>query len=220
MFDAKEIISANTDWIALVFLTILALLVVLKFFFSDRLYHTNLLFFSKNNLSSYFNRDKAIVFNLFQILFFIIQLLTISLFLFLIIRRFRPDFELFNMDLFLIILIGVLLYFGLRYILGTILAFVLNLNFIHRKLLNEKINYFNNLILWCLPFLVFLAYAKEYQSIFLKISIFVCISLLILRYVLVLSNNKKLIFSDLLYFILYLCALEIAPLVIILKLTI
>jgi hypothetical protein len=58
------------------------------------------------------------------------------------------------------------------------------------------------------------------KELFFKITFLVFVILLVLRYSLVLVNNKKLITNNLFYFMLYLCALEIAPLAIILKLTI
>jgi len=219
MFEAKEIIPENTDWITLVFFIILMLLVLVKVFYNQRLQDTSMLFFSKKTLSVYFNKEKKISLNWFQFLLFIVQLLTVSLFFYLIARQFNLNNALLNSHLYLIIIGFVLLYFGIRFFLGLFLAFIFDLKPFHRIVLYEKVNYFNNLILWILPIIILLVYAPEYQSELLKISIVIFISLLILRYVLVLRNNKKLIFNDLLYFILYLCALEIAPLVIIFKLT-
>ncbi|NQV78269.1 MAG: DUF4271 domain-containing protein, partial [Lutibacter sp.] len=63
-------------------------------------------------------------------------------------------------------------------------------------------------------------YLSEYKGLLFEITFLVFLLVLILRYVLILLNNKKLIFNNLFYFILYLCALEIAPLIIVLKLTI
>lgn len=219
MFNAKEIIPQNTDWITLVFFIILVLLVIVRIFYNQRLQDTSILFLSKKKLSIYFNKEKKIGLNWFQFLLFIAQLLTISLFFYLILLHYNPNYTLFNSHLFLIIIGFVTLYFGIRFFLGLFLASIFNLNPFHRIILYEKVNYFNNLILWMLPIILVSVYAYEYQSTLLELSIFVFISLLILRYTLVLRNNKKLIFSDLLYFILYLCALEIAPLVIIFKLT-
>jgi hypothetical protein len=115
--------------------------------------------------------------------------------------------------------LGVILYFGFRFVLGFSLAYVLNLTNVYKKILFEKINYFNALILWIIPPLLFLIYTDKNQNLFLWITIILLVILLILRYGLILNNNKYLIFKNLLYFILYLCALEIAPLLIILKLT-
>lgn len=220
MFEGKEIIPHNIDWITLVLFVILVLLAIANFAFQDRLRDTSMLFLSKKNLNIYFKGEKNIVLNSFQISLFTVQLLTISLFIHLIISYFKPEITVSNYNSFLIIVALVLLYFGIRFFLGLFLAFIFNLKEVHKKLVYEKINYFNNLILWSLPILIILVYATKYQPIIFKITITTFILLLILRYAIVLRNNKKLIFSDLLYFILYLCALEIAPLVIILKLTI
>lgn len=219
MFEAKEILPQNTDWIVLVFFVIFSILTVLKISFEDRLYQTITLFFSKKNLSIYFNKEKINVFNLFQSLFFLVQLLIISLLFYVLIGYFKTFFQPLNFKTYTLILLGVILYFGFRFVLGFSLAYVLNLTNVYKKILFEKINYFNALILWIIPPLLFLIYTDKNQNLFLWITIILLVILLILRYGLILNNNKYLIFKNLLYFILYLCALEIAPLLIILKLT-
>ena len=220
MFEAKEILSQNNDWITLVFFTIFVILVIIKLFFNERLAHTSILLFSKKYLAIYYNKEKKRTFNYFQILFFLVQILTFSLIFFEILTFKKPSFTHLNRNIFLIILIGVTLYFAIRFLIGLFLAAIFNLTEIHKKILYEKSNYFNSLVLSMLPFLLFIFYAESYQIIFSKVTLILFVVLLTLRYILVLKNNKKLIFSNLFYFILYLCALEIAPLVIILKLTI
>lgn len=220
MFEAKEIFYQNNDWIALVFFTIFIILVIIKLSFAERLNYTSVLFFSKTNLATYFNKETRNIFNLYQILFFVVQLLVFSLLFFEIVAYVKPILKPLNLYQFSLILAVIFLYFAFRYIVGVFLATIFNLTEIHKKFLYEKINYFNGLSLSVLPFLLILFYTDEYKIVFSRITFIFFIFLLILRYVWVVRNNKKLIFSNLLYFILYLCALEIAPLVIILKLTI
>lgn len=219
MFEAKEILPQNTDWIVLVFFVIFSILTFLKISFEDRLYQTITLFFSKKNVSIYFNKEKINVFNRYQSLLFLVQILIISLFFYVLMDYFNTFFQPLNFKTYTLILFGVILYFGFRFVLGFILAYVLNLTNVYKKILFEKINYFNTLILWIITPLLFLIYTDKNQGLFLWITIILFIILLILRYGLILNNNKYLIFKNLLYFILYLCALEIAPLLIILKLT-
>jgi hypothetical protein len=220
MFEAKEIISQNKDWIALIFFTILIILVVIKLSFKERLNYTSTLFFSKINFATYFNKENRNIFNMFQILFFIIQLLVLSLLFYVLAVYFKPNFKPLNLNSFLIILAGVFLYFVFRYLIGLFLATIFDLTEIHKKFVYEKASYFNSLSLSVLPFLLLVFYTDGYKNIFSKATLILFMFLLLVRYVWVVSNNKKLIFNNLLYFILYLCALEIAPLVIILKLTI
>ncbi|MFD1292959.1 DUF4271 domain-containing protein [Lutibacter holmesii] len=220
MFEAKEILSQNNDWITLVFFTIFVILVAIKFFFNERLAHTSMLLFSKKYLAIYYSKEKKKVFNNFQVLFFLVQLLTFSLIFFEILRYKVPSFSQLDGNIFVLIFICVFLYFVVRFLIGFFLASIFNFNEFHKKLLYEKSNYFNSLVISILPFLLVLFYTESYQLVFFKITLIVFLFLLTLRYVLVLRNNKKVIFGNLFYFILYLCALEIGPLVIILKLTI
>jgi hypothetical protein len=220
MFEAKEIMAQNTDWISAVFFIILIILVVLKTTFNERLLHTGMLIFSKKYISNYFNKDKSGVLNLYQVLFFVLQVLIISLFLNVVYHFFETSTYSFSLNTYLIILSCVSLFFIIRFILGYILAVILNLKAIYKKILYEKINYLNSLILWMIIPLLLLLYTKNNYTILLWINIVLFVGLLIMRYGLLLKNNKSLLFNNLFYFILYLCALEISPLVIILKLTI
>jgi len=219
MFEAKEIILQNNDWIALLFFVSLVILVYLKMAFNERLYYTSILLFSKKNISIYFNKEKISVFSLYQFSFFFIQFLIISLLIYTFWSNLQPSFQPFNVKTYLILLIGVILYFVFQYFISFFLAVIFNLEKIYKKILFEKINYLNTLCLWLFLPLIFLTYAKNNHEFFLWTTILLCVVLLIIRYILILNNNKNLFFKDLFYFILYLCALEIAPLVIILKLT-
>ncbi|RXP59470.1 DUF4271 domain-containing protein [Lutibacter sp. HS1-25] len=220
MFEAKEIVPQNTDWIALVFFIILIILVVLKTMFKERLYHTSVLLFSKKYVSIYYNKDKIGMLNLFQGLFFVIQILVISLFLSVLYGFFQASLYDISLNMYLISLGVVSLYYCFRFVSGYLLSSVFNLKNIYRKVLFEKSNYTNSLILWVIVPILFLVYSKNYYELFLWITLVMFVGLLTVRYILLLKNNKSFLFQNLFYFILYLCALEIAPLVIILKLTI
>ncbi len=195
MFEAKEIISQNNDWIALVFLVIFIILVVIKLSYSQRLNYTSTLFFSKKNFATYANKEHRNIFNMFQVLFFVIQLLVFSLFFYEFSAYLKPTFKLLNLSNFLIILAGVFLYFALRYFIGLFLATIFNLTEICKKMVYEKTNYLNSLCLSLLPFLLFLFYTDNYKIIFSRITLILFVFLLLVRYAWVVRNNKKLIFK-------------------------
>jgi len=220
MFEATKIIHQNSDWITLVLLFVFMVLVMLKLVFKDRLFHISILFISKKYLLIYFSKEKKMLFNLFQGSLFVVQLLVLSLICYFANLYFQIYPTQLNFSSFLFLFLGFLLYFSLRYFIGLLLAFLFNFKSEFNKIVYHKMNYFNNLILWLLPFLIVAIYVTEYKKIALEITFVLFVVLLILRYALVLTNNKKLIFNNLFYFILYLCALEIVPLIIILKLTI
>ena len=218
MFEAQNIAHLKYDWITYVFLAILLFLSVLKILFNDRLVNTTAFFLSKKNISTYFNKENQLYFSLFQLLFFIVNLLTLSLLLFFLNEFVQLITTYSSLKIFFMIVISVSMYFSFRFLLSLFLAFIFDLSAVYKKIAFTKINYFNNLTLCLLPFLVFTAYSNNLNYLPLKITFFIFIILLIIRYVLFLTNNKKLIINNLFYFILYLCALEIVPIVLILKL--
>jgi hypothetical protein len=118
-----------------------------------------------------------------------------------------------------IIFLLIFSYFVIHYSISVLLATVLNFEKLFNKIVYDKVNYFNNLILWILPILIIYTYSNILEHMFFKVLLIFLTILLTIRYSLLLYNNKNLIFNNIFYFILYLCALEISPLVIILKLT-
>lgn len=220
MFEAKEIVHQNHHWISLVFLAILIFLTLAKVLYKDRLLHTATLFVSNKYLFIYFNKEKNDILNIFQFLMFMVQLFSLSLLFYYVNNLWQFSSKFNELNGYLLLVAGVGLYFCLRYLIGLFLAEIFNIKNKYHRIVYDKVSYFNNLILWILPFLLLSSYANIHKEFFFKITFLALVLLLILRYSLILANNKKLIINNLFYFILYLCALEIAPLAIILKLTI
>ena len=220
MFEATEIINQNNNWIILVFLIILLVLTIAKVFFNDRLLHVSMLYVSKKYFLLYFDKEKNNILNVFQILLFVVQLLALSMFIYHTNIYFQLKTDFLGLNKYLLIVAGVGFYLGMRYMTGLLLAYIFDLKNGHKKLVFEKVNYFNSLILWIIPFLTIYVFTTDFKAFFFVITFSLFVILIIIRYALFLSNNKKLVFNDMFYFILYLCALEIAPLIVIFKLTI
>ena len=219
MHEASEIVINNRDWMTFVYIIILTSLVLASVLFDRRLYENTTLFFSRKYLAIYFNREKRNTLTLFQSILIIPQVLVISLLLTYVGNFIVPDKLSVTFHTFFNILLGVSLYFGIRFLVGLAISFVLNLKKIHNKIMYEKTSYFNNITLWILPFLVLTTYTPYYHEFNLKLTSIIFIILVFMRYGLLIMNNKKLIISNLFYFILYLCALEIVPLIILSKTT-
>jgi len=220
MFTVEEVAHLNNNWIAIVFVVILLILAVLNIFFGARLYRTNQMLLSKSYVLIYFNKEKGKIFSGFQLLMFVVQILTISLFLYLAgmylnIKKVPSGF-----DTYLIIIEVVGGYQVLRYLLGYLLAILFKLKNQFFKISFDKLSYLNTIVLWTLPLLLLSSYIVNFKLYMIKITVLFFVIMLFFRYILVLINNKSIILNNLFYFILYLCALEIAPLILILKLTI
>lgn len=220
MFEAKEIIGNNNDWIAVVLLFIFFVLTIVKVSYKERLYHESTFFISKKYLSIYFSKEKGKLLNAYQTVLFVVQILVVSMLVYLGAKWFNLQPVSYGFSDYVLVFFAVGLYFIIHYLLGHLMAYLFNFSNEYKKIAYIKTSYFNNLILWMLPFLVFSIYGNEHAKLFQQITFSLLTLLLILRYGLTLRNNKKFIFNNIFYFILYLCALEIAPLIIVLKLTI
>jgi len=220
MIEGTKIVHNTNDWITIVFLMTLILFALIKVLYNEKLYYTSTFFLFKKHLQIQFSEDKRLIFSPIQWLFFSIQLLTLSLIFYFINEKFGFYDSTDRLKTYIFILISVFLYFLIRYLVGLFASTAFLLTKIFNQLLYFKVNYFNNLILWVLPFFLIAYFSPLYNDILFNIAFGVFAFLLIIRYVLLMINNKKLIINDLFYFILYLCALEIAPLILIFKLTI
>jgi hypothetical protein len=116
-------------------------------------------------------------------------------------------------------IIGLLgLFFLIRYLVGVLLAMLFQLSKFHKSIVFVKITYLFAISVFVFPLLIIIFYADKHNSLFFQSILFLLGVLLITRHLFVVKNNKNMMLSGLFYFILYLCALEIAPLLLILKL--
>jgi hypothetical protein len=116
-------------------------------------------------------------------------------------------------------IVGLLgLFFLIRCIVGVLLAMLFQLSKLHKSIIFVKITYLFAISVFIFPLLIIIFCANKYNLLFFQSTLFLLGVLLIARYVFVAKNNKNMMLSGLFYFKLYLCALEIAPLLLILKL--
>jgi hypothetical protein len=115
------------------------------------------------------------------------------------------------------ILTVVVLYIILRYVIGFILGEIFDLYDQQKQLTFLKLSNLSLLSLLLFPLLVFLNYSVgKYHNITIIIGVILVFILFFLHYYKLLKNDK-LNFNNLFYLFLYLCALEIAPLIVIYK---
>ena len=107
-----------------------------------------------------------------------------------------------------------LLFFVLKWSLEYLLSLLFDIKNNTHFFLVSKSSYLFSVAFLLFPVLI----VFTYTSLSHKFLFFSTIFILSVRLILLLINNKKLIFSKLFYFILYICTLEIAPLMILYKL--
>ena len=203
----------NTDWITLLLLLAVFLLVLLSII--DKKRFRDLFALPYNNF--YIIQYKQEFFSAFNIIIFSTANLIVSLFLYLFFVEFIPLITETTPYLYLTILGVLLLYWVIRYGLEQLISFLFEQEELKNKAIFIKMNYFYSATLYVLIGTTFIFYTREFRFYFLYLSLGIFIVLLLIRYYHFIRIYKTYIFPHFFYFILYLCALEIAPLFVVAK---
>src|SRR5690606_796805 len=203
----------SLDWMVLVlFLSLLALTLAKAFHHGKFL---NFIILPFNDKYMLVHQKKGQLFDGFQLLLTLFQLLNLSLFLFLVLRAFgalpgNPPWEVFlfilgSLTLFLLLKSGIQLFTG----------YVFNSLDLISGIMFGKLSYLNHSgIILCGANLVLTYILVDFKTV-----IYIALGLLVLINGIVaiklLKHHQKAMVPYFMYFILYLCALEIAPLVLI-----
>jgi len=215
MGEATERILISNDWITIILLIIIGLLIYNKTKHPVRFKSLQTLLYNNSYINNY-SKSTPLILNAFNITFYFIFILIASLLLFVIINLYSltPN----NNESFIIIILYVFSFVIIRSIIGILLAFLFEKENEQQYFTFTKLSYLGNFCLLILPLLIINFYINSvYFSQFL---IIIAILLLLFYYFLQIKNNQKFVFGKMFYFILYLCALEISPFIIIYKLII
>lgn len=204
---AREL--SSTNWITLVLFFAIGLVFLLKLFNPTKLtgYATS---FYRHGFIKKHAEEAGNPFGIFNSLLFFFSTTVVALLITIFTAKEQARFS-----VFLQILACVVLYLFFRFLLDALLSKLLQIQQETRYFLFCKADYLYTCCLWILPVLILTVYSL--QNTFLLSTL--CVLLFTLRLALILTNNKNLIFKKLFYFILYICALELTPLVAFFKLT-
>lgn len=214
--QALERSLISNDWITLALMVCLVLVAVARV-----IYETKFVDFAELLINEKYliKGGKDIRFeHPFNMLLFTVQFLSISLFIFLVSSQFdtfskiRP--ALGYVRIVLIYVVFVALKFFIERMLGVLFKGEDHLNTYQFY----KLSYRNYFALILLPINALFVYAFKPPLLVLQIIIGVFLILNVISLFNTFRRYEKLIFNNLFYFILYLCALEIAPYFILFKL--
>ena len=203
----------NIDWITVIIFSSILFMVIAKNLFYNRFLNFIILPFNNKYIFMYNKKDKLL--NWFNIFFTIFQLLNFSLFIYLA-SNILSNSESDKYPVFFSIILGVLFLF----LIGKILlqmggGFVFNNNKIISEFIFKKLSYLNYSSIIMLAANIILTYVLKDSKIIVFVSIFLIVVVNVIGWITIIKNYQKLISSYFFYFILYLCALEIAPFIII-----
>jgi len=206
----------SLDWITLLLLISVVLLVLAKKTFYLRFINFIILPFNNKYIFMYSKKEKLL--NWFQVFFTVFQIINLSLFIYLASKILlpKPDYLLIDeIYYYPLILLCLLVFFTIK--LGVQLGngFIFNSNKFITEVIFRKLSYLNysGLIMFFANIILTYIYKGSEVIVFLAIGLILLVN--IIGWITLLRNHQKFLASNIFYFILYLCALEIAPLVLI-----
>ncbi len=204
----------NIDWITTVLFSSLLFAVLAKSFFYNKFLNFIILPFNNKYIFMYSKKDK--LFNWFNILFTIFQVINFSLYIYLVKNIFTKSINYDNNPTIYLVILGCLLLFLLiKTLLQLGNGLIFNSNDTISLLLFKKISYLNYSSLLMFLSNVILTYTYKDSIYVVYVSLFLILVINTIGWITILKNHQKFITNNFFYFILYLCTLEFSPFVII-----
>jgi hypothetical protein len=198
----------NKDWATVLFVVSFAVIAIIKAAFEGRFADYTKLIYSDKYTSVY--KDSSNLKSGFTISLFFIQIISLAFFIQLSLAYFgyasKTDWILY------IQIITFLFFFVLsKFLIEKIIATAFEIEEFVEQFNLHKVIFRSYLGLFILPINIILFYHDTISINFLFFIIATVIVVNILTYLLSIKNYQNIIFGNLFYFILYICALEIAP---------
>ncbi|MDO6601224.1 DUF4271 domain-containing protein [Arenibacter palladensis] len=203
----------NVDWITIILFSSIFFMVLAKTSFYSRFLNYIILPFNNKYIFLYQKKDK--LFNWFSIFFSIFQLLNFSLFLYFAYTVFFKIPEGQQFVTYGIIFVSLLLFFTIKILLQLGNGFIFNINKTISEIIFKKLSYLNYSGIVMLFANLLLNYVFKESKAVIFISLLLVFLINAIGWTTTLRNHQKFIASNFVYFILYLCALEIAPIIIV-----
>lgn len=201
-------IIENKDWATILFMLSFAAIAVTKAAFENRFAEFVKLIYSDKYTTVY--KDGSNLNNIFTIALFIVQLISFAFFIQLSFSHYgyghKTDWVLF------IQIITLLIYFVLaKFLIEKIIANLFDIEEVIEQFSLQKVVFRTYIGIFLLPINMILYYNDAAEINFTTIMIYIVLLSSVLSYLVTIKKHQKILFSKLFYFILYLCALEIAP---------
>jgi hypothetical protein len=213
--QALEKITISTNWIPLVLVFLFAIIAVLKIIDAEKLKGYVFALFNKGFIEDEAAED-ASLFSAFYSLLLIFSTTVLALIIssFVAERNVNLALSFSSFSSFFSVFKVVFSYLIIKSLFEVALVRLFLIKKQVRFYLVSKFSSLYSISFFLLVFFILFQFSPLNYSCF----IYITAILFFLRFILQLGNNKNLVFGELFYFILYICAFEIAPLIILFKL--
>ncbi len=196
------------DWATCLFVFSFVLIAITKTAFETRFSEFLRILVSDKYIKVY--KDSSHLMSGFTILLFVVQIISFSFFIQLVLNFLgyvsKTDWVIF---------IRIFTFFGIfvlsKFLIEKIVATVFNIEEFAEQFNLQKVSYRTFMGLILLPINIYLFYNNTPSNVFIYCTIVVILIINLFSYLISLKIYQNLLIGKLFYFILYLCALEIAP---------
>jgi len=209
----REVIS--NEWFTILIVLSLCILAFAKYAFSNRFNDYLWVIGNSKYLKIYAREQKFI--DQFDSLLFVNLVISLSIFTFL---GYNTLFESLYFDLatFIKLFVGIGAIILIKILLERLIGSLFDIDELIDSYIFQKTNYKNYIGLVLLPINTILIFALQPTTTIIYIVLGVIILINLIGFLTSFKTHQKTILNNLFYFILYLCALEIAPYIILYKL--
>ncbi len=201
-------IVENKDWVTVLFIFALGMVAVTKTAFENRF--SDFINLIANNKYIKIYKDSANLMSWFTILLFVVQLISLSFFVQLVLSYFGYTTKT-NWITYVQILTFLSFFVLSKFLIEKIIATSFNIESFIEQFNLFKVSYRTYIGLMLLPVNIILFYTDFMNSYIIISIIAILLTINAITYLISLKNYQNLLLSKLFYFILYICALEIAP---------
>ena len=201
-------IIENKDWATALFILSFVLIAMTKSIFENRFNEFSRLIISDKYLKVY--KDSSQMMSWFTVFLFVVQLISFSFFIHMILYQFgnvlKTDWLVYT-QIFTFLTVYILS----KYLIEKIIAIAFDIEEFAEQYNLQKVSYRTYIGIFLLPINCFLFYYDAFPRVFLLVFIFIVLIINLFTYLVTLKNYQNILLGNLFYFILYLCAFEIAP---------
>jgi len=196
------------DWATYLFVLSFVLIAITRTVFESRFSEFLRILVSDKYIKVY--KDTSHLMSGFTILLFIVQIISFSFFIQLLLHSFgyvsKTDW---------IVFLRIFTFFGVfvlsKFLIEKIIAAVFNIEEFTEQFNLQKVSYRTFIGILLLPINIYLFYNNSLSNVLIYYIIGVILAINLFSYLISLKIYQNLLIGKLFYFILYLCALEIAP---------
>ena len=208
----REIIS--NEWFTILIVLCIGILAFAKAAFSTR-FNDFLWVIGNSKYLKIYSRDQKFI-DQFDSFLFLNLIISLSLFFFICYNTFFETIA-FDITLFLKLLVGIGALILIKVLLERLIGSIFGIDSLIDSYVFQKTNFKNYIGLVLLPINILLIFAVHPTKSLIYIAIGLLFAINLVGFISSFKMHQKLILNNLFYFILYLCALEIAPYIILYK---